>query len=58
MQSESTVTTLEKATGRTLENHNISFEEVQSGQVKRPATPLPPPGGMGDRAFPGVGKSG
>ena len=46
------MTTLEKATGRTLENHNISFEEVQSGQVKRPATPLPPPVAPGTLAVP------
>lgn len=35
-------TALERATGKTLENHSISFEEVQSGTVKRPPSPIPP----------------
>jgi outer membrane protein TolC len=39
-------TALERATGRTLEIHNISFDEAQSGNVKRapseiPAAPAP-----------------
>ena len=40
-------TALERATGKTLENHNISFEEAQSGNVKRPPSGIPanvPPG--------------
>ena len=34
-------TALERATGRTLELHNISFEEAQSGTVKRAPSPIP-----------------
>ncbi len=34
-------TALERATGKTLENHNISIEEVQTGAVKRPPAALP-----------------
>jgi outer membrane protein TolC len=34
-------TALERATGKTLENHNISFEEVQTGTVKRPPSAIP-----------------
>jgi outer membrane protein TolC len=34
-------TALERATGKTLENHNISLEEVQVGTVKRPPAALP-----------------
>jgi len=35
-------TALERATGRTLENHNISIEEVQNGTIKRPPSAIPP----------------
>jgi outer membrane protein len=34
-------TALERATGKTLENHNISLEEAQSGTVKRPPSAIP-----------------
>ncbi len=34
-------TSLERATGMTLENHNISFDEVQNGTIKRPPAPIP-----------------
>ncbi len=34
-------TALERATGRTLEIHNISFEEAQTGSVKRPPSAIP-----------------
>lgn len=34
-------TALERATGKTLEIHNISLEEAQSGNVKRPPSPIP-----------------
>ena len=40
-------TALERAVGKTLENHHISFEEAQSGSVKRPPSAIPanvPPG--------------
>jgi len=35
------LTALERATGKTLENHNVSIEEVQSGTVKRPPSAIP-----------------
>ncbi len=34
-------TALERALGKTLENHNISLEEVFRGQVSRPPAPMP-----------------
>jgi len=34
-------TALERATGKTLENHNISIEEVHNGTVKRPPSAIP-----------------
>jgi outer membrane protein len=34
-------TALERATGKTLENHNISIEEVQQGTIKRPPSAIP-----------------
>jgi len=40
-------TALERATGRTLDIHNITLEEAQSGAVKRPPSAIPatpPPG--------------
>jgi outer membrane protein TolC len=35
-------TALERATGKTLENHNITIDEVHSGTVKRPPSAIPP----------------
>jgi len=34
-------TALERATGRTLENHGVSIEEVHAGSVKRPPSAIP-----------------
>jgi outer membrane protein len=34
-------TALERAIGKTLENHNVSLEEAQSGTVKRPPSAIP-----------------
>jgi hypothetical protein len=35
-------TALERAIGKTLENHNITIDEVHSGSVKRPPSAIPP----------------
>jgi outer membrane protein len=34
-------TALERATGKTLENHNITIDEVHNGAVKRPPSAIP-----------------
>ncbi|HEY3836377.1 MAG TPA: TolC family protein [Bryobacteraceae bacterium] len=34
-------TALDRATGRTLENHNVAIDEVQSGTVSRPPSAIP-----------------
>jgi outer membrane protein TolC len=46
------ITSLERATGRTIDNHNISFEEIQSGIVKRAPSPMPAPPVPGTLASP------
>lgn len=33
---------LDIATGMTLQNNNVEFDESKSGQISRPSTPLPP----------------
>src|ERR1700758_4823934 len=35
---------LRRATGTTLEEHHIAFDEAYRGNVKRPPSALPPPG--------------
>jgi outer membrane protein len=35
-------TALERATGQTLSQHNVVFDEAYSGELKRPPRPLPP----------------
>jgi outer membrane protein len=45
-------TALERATGKTLENHNISFEEAQSGTVRRPPSAIPASPAPGTPAVP------
>ncbi len=45
-------TALERATGRTLEIHNISFEEAQSANVKRPPSAIPASPAPGTPATP------
>lgn len=45
-------TALERATGRTLEIHNITFDEAQSGNVKRAPSPIPTTPAPGTLAAP------
>jgi outer membrane protein TolC len=45
-------TALERATGRTLDVHNISLGEAQSGTVKRPPSAIPPTPAPGTPATP------